>query len=268
MNKSPFHIQLIREMLSKRQRANSSYSLRAYGRDLGMDPSTLSAVLKGKRSFPIKDCDRVIKSLRLTPIEKMHFMESALKKRALLDQIKTDAQEKFMLDESHYRVIAEWEHYAVLTFANIENAKLETATLSKKFGMTKLRAQSVLQNLINAKLLTQNEDGSLSKTHDAVRTTEDITSEALRASHLEALELSKQKLESIPVELRDYSSLNIAFDPAQLTELKAIIREFRQKVSTLAKSGENKSEVYQLAIQLYPLTKIENETQEKKNENQ
>jgi uncharacterized protein (TIGR02147 family) len=60
------------------------------------------------------------------------------------------------------------------------------------------------------------------------------------------------------VEQRDYSSINFTFDPAQMTELKVIIREFRKKVSALAKSGEKRSEVYQLAVQTYPLTKPKN----------
>lgn len=258
MNETPFHLQLIREVLSKRQRVNPAYSLRAYGRDLGLDPSTLSQVIKGKRPLPIKNFDRVMKTLKLTPIERMKFMESGLKKRALLDQIQTkDSQDQFLLDESQYRVIAEWEHYAVFTLCDLADFKLTAETAAQKLGITRLRAEAVIQNLINSKILKVAEKGTFQKASIALRTTEDISSQALVDSHLEALELAKKKIESVPVELRDFSSMNLAFDPDQLVELKAIIREFRKKVSTMAKSGKKKREVYQLAIQLYPLSKIE-----------
>ena len=88
MPEQNFHIHLIREQLSKRQKANPSYSLRAFARDLGMDPSTLSAILKGKRAFPVKSCEQISQALNLSPMEKQYFFESAFKKRILLDQIK------------------------------------------------------------------------------------------------------------------------------------------------------------------------------------
>jgi uncharacterized protein (TIGR02147 family) len=260
MNETPFHIQVIREALSKKQRANAAYSLRAFSRDLGLDPSTLSQALKGKRPLPTKSLDQVVKALRLTPKEKMHFMESALRRRALLEQIQVSEKEsRFLIDESQYRVIAEWEHYAALTLCDLPGFVLTATSVAKRLGIPAFRAESVIQNLLNARLLEKTPDGSYEKIHDAVRTSEDIASQALRDSHLETLEMGKKKLESIPIELRDFSSISFAADPDQLVELKAVIREFRKKVSALAKSGKKKREVYQLALQLYPVTQITNQ---------
>jgi hypothetical protein len=70
--------------------------------------------------------------------------------------------------------------------------------------------------------------------------------------HLETLDQGKEKLE-LDVELRDFSSIMLAIDPEKLPEAKTIIREFRQKMASLLKHG-HRSEVYQLAIQFYPLT--------------
>jgi uncharacterized protein (TIGR02147 family) len=256
MNETPFHLQLIRETLSLKQRANESYSLRAFSRDIGMDSSTLSQVLNGKRPFPFKNCDGVARALRLTPLQKMKFLDSVMRKRVLIDSIALSKnEERYLLDESHYRIISEWEHYAALTLLDLDGFIFNLDSVSERLGITALRVQAVIQNLINSKLINSLSDGSFSKSHESVRTTEDISSVALMESHLETLELGKTKLESTVVDERDYSSINFAFDPSQMTELKVIIREFRKKVAALAKSGEKKSEVYQLAIQTYPLTK-------------
>ena len=72
-------------------------------------------------------------------------------------------------------------------------------------------------------------------------------------THLEELELAKNKLKEIEKDLRDFSSSTYALDPEKMDEAKTIIREFRQKMGALLKSGEKK-EVYMLAIQFYPLT--------------
>ena len=265
MRETPFHLQVIRETLSKKQRLNESYSLRAFSRDIGMDSSTLSQVLNGKRSFPFKNCEVVSKALRLTPIEKMKFVESVMKKRVLLDSIALHKKEDgYLLDESHYRIISEWEHYAALTLLDLNEFKMNVLSVSDRLGITKLRAETVIQNLLNAKLIHTLENGNFNKSQQSVRTTEDIASQALKESHIETLELGKQKLESASVDERDYSSINFAFDPSQMTELKLIIREFRKKVSNLTEAGKNKSEIYQLGIQVYPLTKSK---KEKKYEN-
>ena len=66
------------------------------------------------------------------------------------------------------------------------------------------------------------------------------------------------KLKEIEVELRDFSSMTASIDLDQLPEAKTIIREFRQKMASLLRNGSNKTDVYQLAIQFYPVTKLEN----------
>ena len=48
--------------------------------------------------------------------------------------------------------------------------------------------------------------------------------------------------------------MNLAIDLSKLPEAKTIIREFRRKMATLLRDGK-KTDVYQLGIQFYPLTK-------------
>jgi uncharacterized protein (TIGR02147 family) len=121
--------------------------------------------------------------------------------------------------------------------------------------LSDLRLEVVINNLITAGLIKQELNGTYSKCQIRVRTTEDVNSHALRAGHRENLDLGKHKLDEVVVELRDFSSLMTAVDVEKIPEAKAIIREFRLKMLELMKSGKNKTEVYQMAIQFYPLTK-------------
>ncbi len=75
---------------------------------------------------------------------------------------------------------------------------------------------------------------------------------------IDTLDMGKNKLEEVELELRDFSSMTIAGNPEKLAEAKTIIREFRQKLASLLRDGE-KTEVYQIAIQLYPLIKTSKE---------
>ncbi|MGE3608453.1 MAG: DUF4423 domain-containing protein [Bacteriovoracaceae bacterium] len=257
MNTHTYHIHKIQEGLSQKQKSNPSYSLRAYARDLGMHPATLSQVMKGQRPLPIKNSHLVVDKLSLGPKEKTLFLESLYRSKTTIDSIKIDENdERFMLDESYYKVIAEWEHYAVLTLFDVDSFDCSIDEVSKRLGITTNRSQVVIENLLTSGLLKL-EDGKYIKTQKHVRTTEDISSKALRESHLETLDIGKQKLDEIEVGLRDFSAMTIAVDPEKLTEAKTIIREFRQKMAALLRDG-SRQDVYQLAIQFYPLTQIQN----------
>jgi uncharacterized protein (TIGR02147 family) len=252
---TPYYLKKLREQFSRRQRGNHSYSLRAFARDLKIHPSTLSLVMLGKRPLPLKDAAKVLNGLGLNAKERTLFNESLGKKHLSLDKIQISATDDraFLDEETYFQVIAEWEHYAVLTLFDCDDFEPTPANISKALKVSVVRAEVVLENLLRYGLVKKSEHGILSKAFPRVRTTEDIASEALKASHQDTLVLSQQKLKEVPVELRDFSSLTVAIDLEKLTEAKTIIREFRQKMGELLKTG-HKTDVYQLAVQFFPLT--------------
>lgn len=251
-----YYLKKIREDFSKRQRLNARYSLRAYARDLRMPASTLSLVLLGKRPLPLKNSNTVIEKIQLSPKERTLFFDSLGKKHLTLDKISLRAtDDRFILDEAYYHIIAEWEHYAVLMLFDCDDFEGTIPYIQKRLGITKLRAEVVLDNLKKYGMVSINKTGVLTRIYSNFRTTEDVASLALRASHREALKLAEQKLEEVAIELRDYSSVIFAVDPQKIPEAKIIIREFRQKMLELVKTG-NLTDVFQLAIQLYPLSEV------------
>lgn len=250
-----FYINKIKEDLSLKQRANPQYSLRAYAKYLGVHSSTLSQVLTGKRGLPIKNAAVVASKLNLGPKERTLFLESLYQLKTSLDDIKVEQNDnRYMLDESYAKVIAEWEHYAVITLFDIDGFNADAEEISKRLGIHKNRAEVVLNNLLTCELVKTNEEGLLVKAHSSIRTTEDVTSKALKDSHIETLEMGKNKLEEIEVDLRDFSAMTIAMDLERMPEVKTIIREFRQKMLALLRDGK-KTDVCQLSIQFYPITK-------------
>jgi uncharacterized protein (TIGR02147 family) len=248
----------MKEALSLKQRQNPHYSLRAFARDMDVHPATLSQVFKGNRPLPLKNASRVVARLNLSPKEKTLFLESLYGSKVTLDQIKVDrSEERVMLDEAQHKIIAEWEHYAVLTLFDLNDFKVTKENVTNRLHISPLRTEVVLTNLISSGLLQKNKNGVLAKTQSSVRTTEDVLSPALRASHKQTIEMGIQKLDQVAMELRDFSSTTLAVDLEKLPEVKTIIREFRQKMSALLKEG-TKTDVYQLAIQFYPLTEKNN----------
>jgi uncharacterized protein (TIGR02147 family) len=257
METNTYYVQKIKHELSIKQKANTTYSLRAYARDIGVHHATLSQVMRGKRPLPLKDATGVCEKLRLGPKERTLFMESLMKAKTNLDDIKIDENyERFILDESHYQVIAEWEHYVVLDLFDLPSFEFSIPEIAGRLSIEENRAEVVVNNLVTCGLLIKDQHGQWVKAHENIRTTEDINSQALRDGNREAILMGADKLDEVKVELRDISSMTITMDLEKLPEAKTIIREFRQKMMALLRDG-NKTDVYQLAIQLYPLTNNE-----------
>ena len=275
-NTSPHYLTKLKEALFAKQRTNPSFSLRAYARFLKIHPPTLSAVLNKKRPLSFKSASQITERLQLSPKEKALFLRSVREQKKSLNDINLPLLEpsQILNDESHYKVIAEWEHYAILSLMETEGfvstSDQAIECIAKRLGITALRASTCVENLLETGLIVKNKSGSLTKTHGSVCTTEDIVSSALQKSHKENFELANKKLESTPVELRDYSSITLSLDPDLLTEAKQVIRRFRKELSSLVEAGRSR-EVYQLSVQLFPLSELNlkpktNQMKEKSNE--
>jgi uncharacterized protein (TIGR02147 family) len=253
MEQTLYYIEKIKEYLVEKQKVNSSYSLRAFSRDINLHSSTLSQVLKGKRPLPLKVGQLIAEKMKLSDKEKTLFFESINRMRLTIDDIEISRLDRrFMLDDSYFKVIAEWEHYAVLSLFDLTDFVSSISNIALRLNITEVRAVEVMKNLEDSELVTKNANGCFKKVHEDIRTTEDITSRALDESHLETIEIGKKKIE-LAKSLRDFSSSTFALDMEKIPEAKTIIREFRQKMTALLKDG-NKTEVFQLAIQFYPIS--------------
>lgn len=251
-----YYLTKMREALSLKQRVNPHYSLRAFARDIGIHPATLSQIINGKRPLPFKDSEGVIRKLNLGPKEKNLFIESLKRNKTTLNKIRIkEEDDRLILDESYYKIIAEWEHYAILELFNLPEFNRTKQEMMERLNLTSTRTDVVLTNLLTCRLIEQQEDGRFNKIHSDVTTADDLVNQALRDSHREALLMGSQKLEDVAIELRDFSSLTLAIDMEKVPEVKLLIREFRKKIMSLVRDG-HKKEVYQLAIQFYPLTNV------------
>lgn len=249
-----YYLVKIKEALSIKQRNNPYYSLRAFARDIGIHPATLSQIINGKRNLPKRDCEKVLSKLNLGPKEQSLFVESLRNKKNTQDR--SDEDHRYLLDESHYKIISEWEHFAVLELFNIRQFKRTNEDIAKRLNLLINRVEVVTTNLLMASLISKDKDGFFYKIHHDVKTSDNLKSQALKDSHKETMQMGIQKIEDIDLEKRDFSSITIAIDPTKIEDAKILIKEFRKKINSLSQEG-NVSEVYQLAIQFYPLTHSE-----------
>lgn len=253
----PFYLHTLRESFGSRQRKNAAYSLRAFAKDLAIDSSNLSAIFQRKRSLPYSRAAQIAKRLKLSPKETALFVASTMRKQMRLDsiQVKEEAK-KYLLEDKYYKIISEWEYYALLQLLQTKEFNPSSAWIAQRLGLSEIRTRQILRNLIELEFIKEDPKKGYVRLSPSLETSEDIESQALQISHIENLNLGKEKIEKVPVDLRDYSSITIAINPDKIPEARAVVREFQEKLYALLSQGE-KTEVYQFNCQLFPLTNLE-----------
>ena len=138
----------IKLRLLERKAKNSSYSLRAYSRDLGVSLTSLSSVISGKRNLSFKNAVKIAKSLNFSPVQ-TKFMLNNLNSKILNESL-TDNE---LVKEDEFNLIANWYSIAMLTLFRNQNTKYNLKALSNKFGVApdliKKSIETLLLSLIH-----------------------------------------------------------------------------------------------------------------------
>lgn len=240
----------LHEVLDLRKQRNARYSLRAFARDLGISPGRLSDFLSGRRLPGKQICQRMIVALKMSEAEKAKFLHLISRNK---DSSKSH-RGTYTLREDEFSLIADWEHFALLMLMGTTGHKNDPKWMAEKLQTSELKIQNALERMERLNLIKINK-GRVERLKHKVATTNDIPSTVLRESHRQILEHAMLSLQNDDISLRDITSITIPADPAKIAIAKEHIRKFRKKMARLM-SGDKKTEVYNLNIQLVPVTKV------------
>jgi uncharacterized protein (TIGR02147 family) len=230
---------LLRAKLTEIQKTNPQYSLRAYSKKVGVHVGALSSILNGKRNVSRELAERITTKLMLDPQERSeilcHFPEKRRYQKSDLTNAFPDPR-YLEFNASQFKVVAEWEHFAVMSLLNCEGFQGKVSWISGRLGITETRATQVIQRLLELGLFSLNENGEITRSKQSYRTSDDVA------------DLSLKKV-------RDFTSITMAIDPRKLSMAKERIRKFQDELSDLLEEG-TRTEVYRLSMQVFPLSKL------------
>jgi uncharacterized protein (TIGR02147 family) len=256
---------LLLQKLTDTQSKNPSFSLRAFAQRIGLSPGALSAVLNGKRKLSSKKIVEISKRLDLDPVESSKLF-SALSSQHLESPQTLPTVEYTQLTLSQFKLVADWEHLAILSLIKTEDFKTDVEWIAERLGISSNRARSALSRLEELELVEQTKSGSLRRTPVPVQAGDLGKDQAVRRSHEQCLELAKESLHRDETSLRDFSALTLVLRPSQIPEAAKIIRRFQDELAHFleapalkakgasAKKNNSPQEVYKLAVQLFPIS--------------
>ncbi len=214
--------------------------MRAFANHLGIDSSTLSQILSGKRALSEKKLQEICKRIGIS----MPSLEKA-------------ESEFSTLDLDAFAAVSDWYHYAILDLTLLKSFKSDVHWIARKLGIQSHEASAATERLKRLGMLVE-KNGKLVKAERLYTNySEGVTSAALKEYQRQVIKKSLQAVDGCPQERKDITSMTIAVDSKKLKQAKEKLKKFRRELCAFLEDGERDS-VFHLALQLYPVTDLDN----------
>jgi uncharacterized protein (TIGR02147 family) len=253
---APYDIPLLlRERLRAAMRRNPRFSLRSFAKQLGIDHSTLSQVLRGRRRLSARALQAVGKRLGLSE-EAVRAYNQGSRKRPNPKNLPEDIR-NFQFDLDTFQLLSVWHHYAILELLQIQGFKTDSRWIADALGIAVEDVNIALQRLLRLGLLEMSgRDRWIDKSGDAEFQSTTLTETACNQMNQEIHELAIDAIKQIPSQHRAHRQMMIAVDSRKLPWLRGLADEFMKELRSELAETDTKDDVYQVEISLFPVTTV------------
>lgn len=239
-------IDFLKNKLNESKRVNPAFSIRTFALRAGISAGAMSEILSGKRSISRKLAQKMATNLKLNPTERSQFLSGVSNSDSL------GIKKVRFLNQAQFQYITDPAYFNFLALMDTDGFKNDPLWIGRKLNIPVEKVSLIIIRLKELSVLIE-QNGELAKTKDTFSTSDDIKDDYVITSHRETLKSASRSLTVDPVALRDFTSFCFPADPNQLPVVKQKIRAFQDELAALM-VGSKTTEVYKLAIQLYPQT--------------
>ena len=245
--------------LVRRQTTNSSYSLRAFARDLNIEPSLLSKILRKKIPVTMKMLERLAPSAGLVEPDLTSYRDFVKNSEGMKS---FDGLEDKQIRHEEFKLIQDWYHITIVELTLLSDFEPTAAWIGNKLGISESEAALAVERLITLGFLERTADGQFKKSGQGSPGLRIISDDypayikALRQAINQFGDKAMTAMHEIPTSLRVNTTLTVAIDSALVADAKKKIMNFtRSLVDELEQKSTTKNHVYEMMVSFFPLTK-------------
>jgi uncharacterized protein (TIGR02147 family) len=253
----------LREEWAERAKNNSRYSLRAFARQIGVSPTTLSHVISGKKNLSLDTALEVASRLGLNAQETEYFELLVQIEAAKTPELRARYQERLRtlnptrkttdLTTEFFKLISDWHHYGILMLTEVTGFEFTPKNVARRIGISAVEAKIAIDRLYQLELLEDTKTGPRRSRGDLMIASQ-VPNTALRKYHRQLLERAIQSLETQTPQEKLVGSEVLAVSKQDLPAVEELMEEFFSKVIALSKKPKKKTDVYHLGVQFFNLT--------------
>ncbi|MES2801809.1 MAG: TIGR02147 family protein [Bdellovibrionota bacterium] len=254
--------------IQERKLRNTRLSLRHLAITAGVNASSLTRVLNGSRQITPALAIRIARALNFGTEEIQHLLDlisierskDQKQRQKIVDQInrkKIPTSKKISIE--NFRIIADWEHFAILSLTKTKKFKANPIWIADRLGISVSKVNAAVERLQALNLLVS-KGKSYTAVEDAnIETPQNISESYVRENHRQHLQKAIDALKIFTPNQREFCNLSVVMNYSHLPEAKKRLRIFFDEFNRdFDQAGMD--EVFQLNVQLYPLTKSKVET--------
>jgi len=257
----------LRDYYEERHGRDRYFSYRFLGNRLGMDSSYLIRVIQEKKHLSDDLVQRVCDVLKFDPQQSRYFSNLVGFNKA-----KTDAQARAFYErmiaergvayhqvrQDQMEYFSKWYVVALRNLLDYTGFDGDYESLGKKLRPA-ISAEETKQALFLLERLQmiKKEPGGFKVLDVHVHTGEQWASDSIALFQESTLQLALRSLKEDPRTVRDISTMTMNISAGNLQEIRDLIREFQENVAKLVEMTAESDRVYQLNLQLFPMSQWE-----------
>jgi uncharacterized protein (TIGR02147 family) len=249
---------------------DKKFSFRYFSRIAGFSSSgAILKIMNGKTNLSPAGADKISKALKLnkeetsffkslvgfgqskTPTEKQYFAEQLLKAKTYR-KIKP-------LSEMQFRFYSQWYYSVVREMVELPGFKEDPEWIAGRlyFAITPREAKHTLEDLLALGMVVRNPGGKLAMADAHISAGDEVYFSQAVNCHRQFLQRASESIDLVAREKRDISAMTICISPEGAAKLKEMIQKFRKDIVEFISGDAQTDQIYQLNMQLFPLTKPE-----------
>ena len=245
-----------------------AFSYRYLARRAGFSsPNFIKLVMDGSRNLGGDSPQRVARAFDLDGEETRFFVRLVAFGQADSTADKNEAygavaacrrfREARKIEHDTFEYLSHWYFPAIREMAARDDFRDDPGWISEQLWPTVpvREVKSALATLFRLELLVRDDDGRVRRGDPSVTTGHEVAALAARNYHYEMLARARDSVEGCTRDHRDISALTVCVNGETIPLLKERIHRFRETMLDLCDSSDGPDTVYQLNIQLFPLTR-------------
>ena len=247
---------------------NRAFSYRYFSRKAGYaSPNFLKLVIDGQRNISADSIERFARALKLSSAQSRFFANLVAFNQAATGEEKNQAFERVAasrrfrqarkLDRDFYVYLSHWYYPAIREMVGRRDFVEDPEWIASQLlpSIQPAQAKACLELLLELGLVSRDTTGRLTRGEASITTGHEVRSLAIGNYHRQMLTRAAESIELVKSENRDISALTVSISTDTVAELKDRIHDFRELLIDLCDRDESPDAVYQINLQLFPLTK-------------
>lgn len=243
--------------------------MRKLAGDAQLATGYLPMCLSGKRILSTKALHKLMPHLKLNSqerrfLELLHLVgtteEPHSRLQALKDMSRMQSYRAINSREVDvYQYLTKWYYVAIREMVALNDFQPHAAWIRERIGgrVTLAECEEALTFLIDKGFIVKNENGKFCLPHADLQCKEGVFKTSLGEFHRQMFQQAAHSIEQTLRPHRHILGVTFSIDHDKMEEVRAILNETQERIEKLAKHQTTRTQVYQVQLAAFPLTRIE-----------